>query len=321
MEQMNEVNVLPNEEVIYIKNANEQEIKLKKNQFSKFIFFINIFSFITFSGLFILSWLSLIWLHKYNFVFTIYKFEKAYSSSFEYFPIQVSSTILYSIIIFTLISITITYFYYLKAIICYKNYDSFNDKNRNYIIPISLNLFLFYIGELTHNKSDIFYIYYFIGFFSSIISLFYLIRLYFDFDYENDTIDFNNYIKNTLIYEFFYGALIALDMYYLFYVICQIIFFFNENIAIKIFMGIIVNLFMGIASLYIGYKLKNMVFALIFAIIYNGIIIFHFTFTEKERKKINLKPFEVILSGIFLIGFVIELIYIFIYKKNKNNNF
>ena len=64
-----------------------------------------------------------------------------------------------------------------------------------------------------------------------------------------------------------------------------------------------------------------MVFALIFAIIYNGIIIFHFTFTEKERKKINLKPFEVILSGIFLIGFVIELIYIFIYKKNKNNNF
>ena len=319
MEQMNEVNVLPNEEVIYIKNANEQEIKSKNNKYSKFIYFINIFSLIAFSGLFILSWLSLIWLHKYNFVFTIYKFERAYTSSFEYFPIQVSSMILYSIIIFTLLSITITYFYYLKAIFCYKNFDSFNDKNGNYIIPISLNLFLFYIGELTHNKSDIFYIYYFIGFFSSIISLFYLIRLYFDFDYDN--IDFSNYIKNTLIYEFFYGTLIALDMYYLFYVICQIIFFFNGNIEIKVFMGIIVNLFMGIVSIYIGYTLKNLVFALIFAIIYDGIIIFHFTFTEEERKKINLKSFEVILSGIFFIGFLIELIHIFIYKKNKDNNY
>ena len=317
MEKVNEVNVLSKEEVIFIKNSNENEIEIKSKK-NNFIFFINIFSFISFSGLFILSWLSIIWLHKYNFVFTIYRFEKTYFSSFEYFPIQVSSIILYSIIIFTIISITMAYFYYLKAIFFYKNFDALNDKNRNYSIPISLNLLLFYIGELTHNKNDIFHIYYFIGFFSSFISLFYLIRLYLDFDYDNDNIDFDNYIKNTFIYEFFYGALISLDMYYLFYVICQIIFYFNENIEIRVFMGIIVNLFMGIVSIYIGYKLKNMVFALIFAIIYNGIIIFHFTIPEKERKKINLKSFEVILSGIFFIGLLIELIHIFINKKNKN---
>ena len=315
---MEKVNVIINEDSINKeKYVNEQEIKSKKNQFSIFIFFINITSFIAFSGLLILSWLSLIWLHKYHYVFTFYRYEKTESISIEYFPIQVNSSFLYAIIIFTLLSITITYIIYIRAILYFKNFDILNDKNKNYIIPISLNLFLFYIGELTHNKSDIFYIYYFIGFIASILSLFYLIKLYYDFDNENENLDFNNFINNTLIYEFFYGSLISLDLYYLFYVSCQIIFYFVERIEIKIFMGITVNFFMGLVVIYICFKLKNMVIALLFDIIYNGIIIFHFNFTKNERKNINLNSIEVFLSIVFIIGFLIELIYIFNYKRNK----
>ena len=300
------------------KIENEQEIRAKKNQFSIFIFFINIISLISFSGLLLLSWLSLIWLNKYHFVFTFYRYEKTISSSIEYFPIQVSSLILYAIIIFIILTITVTYIFYIRAIVFYKNFDILNDKNRNYIIPITLNLFLFYIGELTHNKSDIFHIYYFIGFGGSSISLFYLIKLYYECEYENDVINFNSYLTNTIIYDFFYGGLIALDLYYLFYVTCQIIFYFMGSIDIKIYLGIIVNLCMGIVALYVSYKLKNMVISLLFEFIYNGIVIFHFSFTENERKNINLNSNEIIFSVLFILGFLIELIYIFFYKRNKN---
>lgn len=317
---MEKVNVIINEDTINKeeKNESEQEIKSKKNQLSIYFFFINFISFIIFTTFVLLSWLSLIWLQKYHFVFTFYRYEKTQSVPIEYFPIQVNSIFLYLIIIFTLLSITMTYFIYIKAIIFYRNFDILNDKSKKYIIPIFINLFLFYIGELTHNKSDIFHIYYFIGFIFSFIALFYLIKLNIDFDNENDILDYNSYINNTLIYEFFYGALIGLDLYYLFYVCCQIIFYYMESIEIKIFMGIIVNLFMGLVALYIGFTLKNMVIALLFDFIYNGIIIFHYNFTEKERKSLKLNFIEVVLSFIYVIGFLIELIYIFIYKRNKN---
>ena len=76
---------------------------------------------------------------------------------------------------------------------------------------------------------------------------------------------------------------------------------------------------MGLVGIYISFKLKNMVIALLFGIIYNGILVFHFDFSEKERKIINLSSFEVAFSVFFIIVFLIELIYIFIYKRSKNN--
>ena len=75
---------------------------------------------------------------------------------------------------------------------------------------------------------------------------------------------------------------------------------------------------MGIVGIYICYKLKNMVIAFLFEVIFNGIIIFHYyNFSNKDRKNINLNFGEVLSSGIFIVAFLIELIYIFIYKRNK----
>ena len=300
------------------KFTNEQEEKSKKNQYSIFIYFINIISLISFSGLFILSWLSLFWLKKYHYVFTFYRYEKTVSSPMEYFPIQISSFILYSIIILIILIITVAYILYVRAVLLFKNFDILNDKNKNSIIPITLNLFLFYIGELTHNKSDIFQIYYFIGFGVSGIALFYLIKLYFEYEFENEKIDFNGLLEYTIIYDFFYGALITLDLYYLFYVSCQIVCCFMGNNEIKIFLGVVVNFFMGIVGMYVSYKLKNMIISLLFEFIYNGIVIFHFSFTKIERNKMNLNSFEIIFSVFFILGFIVELIYIFNYKRNKN---
>jgi len=317
---MQKVNIKTNEEISNRDKIPYEEIKTKNNsKISITNFFLNGITFISFTGLLILSWLSLIWLYEYHFVFTFYRYEKLHDLPQEYFPIQINSFLFYVIIIFICLSITFTYLLFIKEIIQLHSFDILNDNNKNYIIPITLNLFLFYIGELTHNKSDIFHIYYFIGFVASLISLFYFIKLYYEADLnENEIIDFKIYFNNVSVYEFFYGSLIALDLYYLFYVTCQIIFYFYGSYDIKIYLGIIVNFCMGIVGTYICYKLKNMVIAFLFEIIFNGIIIFHYyNFSDKDRKNINLNFGEVLSSGIFIVGFLIELIYIFIYKRNK----
>ena len=318
---MQKVNIKTNDEITSSEKISYQEIKTKNNsKISVTNFFLNGITFISFSGLLILSWLSLIWLYKYHFVFTFYRYERLPNLVQEYFPIQINSLLFYIFIIFICLSITFTYILYLKEIFKSHNFDILNDKNKNYIIPITLNLFLFYIGELTHNKSDIFHIYYFIGFASSLISLFYIIKLYCEADlYENYIIDFKLYVNNVSVYEFFYGSLIVLDLYYVFYVSCQIAFYFFENNELKIYLGIIVNFCMGIVGSYICFKLKNMVIAFLFEIIFNGIIIYHFNFSEKDRKVINLNNEEVFTSGVFIIVYLIELVYIFCYKRNKIN--
>ena len=317
---MQKVTIKTNEENINKEKFAYEEIRTKTNhKMSITETFLNAITLISFSGLLILSWLSLIWLYKYHFVFTIYRYEKLSNLSNDYFPIQINSFLFYVLIIFICLSITFTYILFLKEIIQLGSFDILNDNNKNYIIPITLNLFLFYIGELTHNKGDIFHIYYFIGFAASFISLFYFIKLYSEADLnENDIIDFKLYINNISVYEFFYGSLIAFDLYYLFYVGCQIIFYFFGNYDIKIYLGIIVCICMGTVGSYICFKLKNMVIAFLFEIIFNGIIIFHYyNFSKKDRDNINLNSGEVFVSCFFIIGFLIELIYIFIYKRNK----
>ena len=177
---MQTVNIKTNDEINNRDKFHYEELHYKNNNKLSIVnFFLNIISFLSFSGLLILSWLSLIWLYKYHFVFTFYRYERLPNLVQEYFPIQINSLLFYIFIIFICLSITFTYILYLKEIFKSHNFDILNDKNRNYIIPITLNLFLFYIGELTHNKSDIFHIYYFIGFVSSLISLFYIIKLYY----------------------------------------------------------------------------------------------------------------------------------------------
>ncbi len=318
---MQTVNIKTNDEINNRDKFHYEELHYKNNNKLSIVnFFLNIISFLSFSGLLILSWLSLIWLYKYHFVFTFYRYERLPNLVQKYFIIQINSLLFYIFIIFICLSITFTYILYLKEIFKSHNYDILNDKNKNYIIPITLNLFLFYIGELTHNKSDIFHIYYFIGFVSSLISLFYIIKLYCEADlYENYIIDFKLYVNNVSVYEFFYGSLIVLDLYYVFYVSCQIAFYFFENNELKIYLGIIVNFCMGIVGSYICFKLKNMVIAFLFEIIFNGIIIYHFNFSEKDRKVINLNNEEVFTSGVFIIVYLIELVYIFFYKRNKIN--
>ena len=317
---MQKVTIKTNEENINKEKFSDEEIRTKINhKMSITETFLNAITLISFSGLLILSWLSLFWLYKYHFVFTIYRYEKLSNLSNDYFPMQINSFLFYVLIIFICLSITFTYILFLKEIIQLGSFDILNDNNKNYIIPITLNLFLFYIGELTHNKGDIFHIYYFIGFAASFISLFYFIKLYSEADLnENDIIDFKLYINNISVYEFFYGSLIAFDLYYLFYVGCQIIFYFFGNYDIKIYLGIIVCICMGTVGSYICFKLKNMVIAFLFEIIFNGIIIFHYyNFSKKDRDNINLNSGEVFVSCFFIIGFLIELIYIFIYKRNK----
>ena len=131
------VNIKTNAEINTRDNFHYEEIQYKNNNKLSIInFFLNGISFITFSGLLILSWLSLIWLYKYNFVFTFYRYEKLPNSIQGYFPIQINSLLFYIFIIFICFSKTFTYILYLKEIFKSHNFNILNDKNKNYIIPI-----------------------------------------------------------------------------------------------------------------------------------------------------------------------------------------
>ena len=153
---MKKVNIKTNDEITSSEKISYQEIKTKNNsKISVTNFFLNGITFISFSGLLILSWLSLIWLYKYHFVFTFYRYEKLPNITQIYFPIQINSFLLYFFIIFICISITITYILFLKEIIQSHSFDILNDKyTAPYFFIIPFIVFL----SSSSNTPDILYI-------------------------------------------------------------------------------------------------------------------------------------------------------------------
>lgn len=313
---MKEIRISNEQSLEYTSTLEKINIKLdtKENICETLLWFL---SLISFTILFITGWLSLIWLYKYNFVLTFHKYIN--SVIFPYFPIQLNSPFLFGIIIFTLIIISITYIYYLKKMI-YDNDKTFFEKmlsgtTKFHIIPLLLNLGLFIIGELTHKKMNFFHITYYIGFGFVSISLYFLFKLYYEIDFSEDI------LSDVIIRYLFFSILISLDLYYLFYVVCQIICLFIFELNIIYYLGIVANFFMGIICLYVASELENFITSFFYAIIFNGFIAFHYSIPENIRKEINLNNFEVYSCIIFVGLFIIEMIYLYKRKKQSINVF
>lgn len=277
-----------------------------------------------FSLLLLLSWLSFKWLYEYQYIFTIYRYINLGFSI--YFPIQISSFFLYAFnfILIIIISI-ICNFFIVKIIIMIinkENNELFRQLPKIIFIPIILNSFLFSIGKIIYKYYYTSHFYYYISLCLDLISFFSLIKInlnkikkdyYFQIDFDN------NFVKD--IFEgYFFEILLALDLYYCFYVTCQIIYYYCGNLRIENYLGINANLFLGIVSIYIIYELKNNFFTILMGIIFGGILHFQFTIRPQEREEINLGDGEKLLSGIFLFCFLIEFLYIIFYKYQKNYN-
>jgi len=179
-------------------------------------------------------------------------------------------------------------------------------------IPLILNSLLFLLGIIIKNNNESLNFYY-IGLTVDFISLFALLKINFDKKMKHNffNINYDNEFIGKVFEDYLFEILLALDLYYCYYVIFQIIFLqSNYNIEILNFSGIVMNVLMGLVSLYINFNLKSIGFNIMYFIIYLGIFFFQFTIREEERKEYQVGYGEVVASLIFLIYLFIENIYL-----------
>ena len=302
------------------KNMSEESLKFgnssKQNECnsSESGVFAKIIMFFVFSFFLVLSWLGLFKLLRFQYIFTIYRYINHSFST--YFPIQLTSNFLILIFLFTEIIITlISTFFIIKliAIILKKRTNKLFKKNLILIsIPIISNSLLFLLGILIKNDNESLNFYY-IGLIIDEVSLFALLKINFDKKINHNffNIDYDNDFMGKAFEDYLFEILLALDLYYCYYVIFQIIYLYsNYNTEILNFSGIVINFSMGLVSLYTNFNLKSIGFNIMYLIIYLGIFIFQFTIREEERKEYQVGYGEIISSLIFLIYFFVENIYL-----------
>ena len=302
------------------KNMSEESLKFgnskkqKKYCSNESGVFTEIIMLFVFSFFLILSWLGFFKLLQFQYIFTIYRYINHSFST--YFPIQLTSNFLILIFLFTEIIITlISTFFIIKliAIILKKRTNKLFKKKPILIsIPIISNSLLFLLGILIKNNNESLNFYY-IGLIIDEVSLFALLKINFDKKINHNffNIDYDNDFMGKAFEDYLFEILLALDLYYCYYVIFQIIYFYsNYNAEILNFSGIVINFSMGLVSLYTNFNLKSIGFNIMYFIIYLGIFIFQFTIREEERKEYQVGYGEIISSLIFLIYFFVENIYL-----------
>ena len=302
------------------KNMSEESLKFgnskKQNKYcsNESDVFTEIIMLFVFSFFLILSWLGFFKLLQFQYIFTIYRYINHSFST--YFPIQLTSNFLILIFLFTEIIITlISTFFIIKliAIILKKRTNKLFKKKPILIsIPIISNSLLFLLGILIKNNNESLNFYY-IGLIIDEVSLFALLKINFDKKINHNffNIDYDNDFMGKAFEDYLFEILLALDLYYCYYVIFQIIYFYsNYNTEILNFSGIVINFSMGLVSLYINFNLKSIGFNIMYFIIYLGIFIFQFTIREEERKEYQVGYGEIISSLIFLIYFFVGNIYL-----------
>lgn len=302
------------------KNMSEESLKFgnskKQNKYcsNESDVFTEIIMLFVFSFFLILSWLGFFKLLQFQYIFTIYRYINHSFST--YFPIQLTSNFLILIFLFTEIIITlISTFFIIKliAIILKKRTNKLFKKKPILIsIPIISNSLLFLLGILIKNDNESLNFYY-IGLIIDEVSLFALLKINFDKKINHNffNIDYDNDFMGKAFEDYLFEILLALDLYYCYYVIFQIIYLYsNYNTEILNFSGIVINFSMGLVSLYTNFNLKSIGFNIMYFIIYLGIFIFQFTIREEERKEYQVGYGEIISSLIFLIYFFVENIYL-----------
>ena len=302
------------------KNMSEESLKFgnpkkqKKYCSNESGVYTEIIMLFVFSFFLILSWLGFFKLLQFQYIFTIYRYINHSFST--YFPIQLTSNFLILLFLFTEIIITlISTFFIIKliAIILKKRTNKLFKKKPILIsIPIISNSLLFLLGILIKNNNESLNFYY-IGLIIDEVSLFTLLKINFDKKINHNffNIDYDNDFMGKVFEDYLFEILLALDLYYCYYVIFQIIYLYsNYNTEILNFSGIVINCSMGLVSLYTNFNLKSIGFNIMYFIIYLGIFIFQFTIREEERKEYQVGYGEIISSLIFLIYLFIENIYL-----------
>jgi len=258
----------------------------------------------------IVGWISLKWLDDDRILITFIRPLK--KDNLSYMPIQITSTMLFILIIITMIIATIAFIVYMIFSTCKKEggfFEKMFDKiTMWHWIPIVLQAGLFLIGichDTKHFRDDLIA--------GIVLVIFTLILLVLMYCKTNSGGDF----PGILVKKGVYSALIAIDWYYFCYVICQL---YMDDHPLKIKdhknLGISFDIIMAILMAIAVYFLKDVLMGIYYVLIYLGILIYHYKINKNYRKLIDLSVADVIISIIFMILFLILIILLIIkYKK------
>jgi hypothetical protein len=259
----------------------------------------------------IVGWISLKWLDDDRILITFIRPLK--KDNLSYMPIQITSTMLFILIIITMIIATIAFIVYMIFSTCKKEggfFEKMFDKiTMWHWIPIVLQAGLFLIGichDGKHWRDELI-----AGIILVILTLILLGLMYYKTDIGGE-------IPGILVKKGTYSALIAIDWYYFCYVICQL---YMDDHPLKMKdhknLGISFDIIMGIVMILVVYFFKDVLIAIYYFLIYLGILIFHYKIEKNVRKMYDITVADVIISIIFMIVFLVLIVFLIIKNKKE----
>lgn len=298
-------NDLSNQPYYYEEEPQEQNVDPSSTRKKMIMFIITLIAWLIFL---ITGWISLYWLTKKKVVYSI----RRITDEYYYYALQMNSGMIYFLVIFIMILATLSFLIYLyKSFI--KKDQIFLDLILGYVsrfhfIPLFLSSGLFIVGEGGSQGNHTQQI---VGIIFVILTIGALGFMYYMTHFQK-----GEYL-GLFIKKGFYSALLSFDLYYFFYVICQLA-EFDKPYNISMFKGLacFFEIIMGILALGAAFFFKDVMIDVVFFFIYIGILIYHYNMTEIYRQLIDIGSVDVVLSIIFLISLITEIIILGI-KYNK----
>ena len=282
----------------------------------------------------ICGWISLKWIGyetipnygTYGYLFTIYRLPiyKDISTNKKYaiiYPLQLQASVLYIIVIITMLFALIAFIVYLVKTSCKQEKAVFdgmmNDWTRFHFVPLFLAAGLFLIGIcLAERKDGNWEDANIAGIILDILGLGSLIFIYIKTDLPDDCL-------TASIKKGAYSSLIALEWYYFCYIIYNLAAMDkpNKTLESKEDCGVIMPIIEGLGVLFFSFYFNDVVIAFMNVLIFAGAMGYYFsidkTLRKKDAKQGGHGAGEGVIDLIFFIFSVVVVFFLIIVKKRE----
>lgn len=293
----------PEEESLPVPIENSEQLQQEQNTNTrkKMVFFL--ISLCCWLLFLITGWISFHWIRKYRVVYSIRRID----SDYYYYPLEMTSGMIFFLIVLIMILATLSFLIYIYKSFVIKDQSFLNLMlgyfPRFHFVPLFLNSVLFIIGESGNGEGVSNHRQQIAGLIFILLTLPCQCFIYFFTHFQ-----FKEYL-GVFIKKAFYSALIAFNLYYLFYVISQLAMFdhpFNINMAKSL--GASFEVILGLIALAISFFFKDAVFAGMYFLIYIGILVYHYKMPELYRELTKIGGADVVICIIMMILFIADII-------------
>ena len=312
-----------------MENANNYHtISDSDNQKFSFLFF-SILGWLTYL---VCGWISLIWLNKnitipdrfnYSFVMTIYRLQLVEEYGENYgivYPLQMQTSLIYVVIILTMTFALFAFIIFIVKSTCKKEEEVLNGMlggwTKFHFVPLFIAAGLFLIGICYSQTDDPDWKSANIaGIILNILGLVFLIFIYVKTELSGDWL-------TAIIKKGAYSTLIALEWYYLCYIICNLVIIdyeidkYNKKERIDGVRncGIVMPIIEGIGSLVFAFIFKDVIVAFMNILIFLGASIYFLSIESDTRNYFGGHDdaegiIDIIFSSLSLVVMVLLIIW------------